>query len=176
MSAVAVDEAAAVIDGLGPVGSNSPPTGRVSVAPKRQWRKLPLTWCLGDVSVSKTWQICKNFTPVSVLDMILCLSFVKPSPPTWMDVTWQNQVCFPAGLRQCWIMFLQWLWCVDCGPLHKHLSTNLHPGLWDLRGKPSFHMAFPATLVELAQIPILLISRTAETLGAALLPSSNGFM
>lgn len=54
MSAVAVDEAAAVIAGLGPVGSNSPPTSRVPVAPKRHWRKLPPTWCLGDVSVFKT--------------------------------------------------------------------------------------------------------------------------
>lgn len=67
------------------------------MAPKRQRRKLPPTWYLGDVSVFKTLQICKNFTPVPVLDIILCLSFVKPSPPRWMDIVWQNQVSFPAG-------------------------------------------------------------------------------
>lgn len=38
------------------------------------------TWCLGGVSVFKTWQICKNFAPASVLDMILYLSFVKTFP------------------------------------------------------------------------------------------------
>lgn len=162
----AVDEAAAVTAGLGPVGSNSPPTGHISVAPKRQRRKLPPTWCLGDVSLFKRRQICKNFTPASVLDTILCLSFVKPSPPRGMDVTWQNQVSFPAGLRQCWIIYLQWLWCVDCGPLHKHLNTNLCPALWELRGA-SFPGAIPATLVELAQIPMLVIFRTSWNTGSS---------
>lgn len=167
MSAVAVDEAAAVTAGLGPVGSNSLPTSHIWVAPKRERRKLPPTWCLGDVSVFKTWQIYKNSTPVSVLDMILCLSFVKPSPPGWMDVTWQNQVPFPVGLRQCWVIFLQWLCCVDCGPLCKHLSTDLCPGLWELRGEQSFPVAFPATLLELAQVPVLVIFRTCWNTGSS---------
>lgn len=165
MSAVAVDEAAAVIAGLEPVGSNSPPTDHISVAPKRQWKKLPPTWCLGGMSVFKTWQICKNFAPASVLDMILYLSFVKPFPPRQMDVTWQNQVSFPAGLRHCWILFLQWLWCAYCGPFHKHLSTKLCPGLWELRGEQSFQsMALPATL---AQIPKLVIFRTSWNTGSS---------
>lgn len=83
------------------------------------------------MSVLKTWQIHKNSTPTSVLDMILCLSIVKPSLLRWMGNTWQETGVFPFrawSLLDCisaneWE--LQWLCWVGCGPLHTHLSTNL---------------------------------------------------
>lgn len=133
----------------------SPPTGLIWVAPKRQWRKLLSAWCLGNMSVLKTWQIHKNSTPASVLDMILCLPVVKPSLPRWMDNTWRKTGVFPF---RAWSLLdrisamheLQWLYCVDWGPLQIHLSTNLSCVLGELAGGQSFHVVFLDRLVELA--------------------------